>query len=83
MDARETVDCILEDMKEGRLRQGAAGALPALEALLTSRGRAPASLVSWEGYKRMEAVETAAGAAAGKPREKLTRVEEMLQAAVK
>ena len=76
--------CILADAAAGALRGAGtqAGALPALRQLLLARGRPEDSLVSGEGYKRgIDAAERAAGAAAGKPREKLTDVAAMLQAA--
>ena len=83
-DARETVGCVLADLASGALPgagESERGALEALRELLRARGRTPASLVSWAGYKEIEAAEKAAGAAAGKPREKFTDVPAMLAAA--
>ncbi len=92
-DARETVGCLLEDLQGGWLappaRGGAgggaapaAGGMAGLRALLAARGRHPASLVSWRGFMEgINAAELAAGAAAGKPREKLTDVGALLAAA--
>jgi ferredoxin--NADP+ reductase len=72
-DSFETVKHVLAD----------APALPACEepsrdavsALLTSRG---VRVVSYADWQRIDAAEAARGAAAGKPREKFARVEEML-----
>jgi len=82
-DARETVHSVLED--------AAAHALPAHEkedrdgksamenvrniVLKQDPGHV---LVSWQNVEQLEAHEQQRGGAAGKPREKLTRVEEML-----
>jgi len=82
-DAKETAGAILADV--------AAAALPAVTApapgidglrdLLIRRGRAASDLVSWRDYTAINAAEVAAGAAHGKPREKLTDVAAMLAAA--
>lgn len=85
-DARETVGAVLEDKAAGKLPGGAAEApgLEGVRSLLVSRGRDPASLVSWAGFHQgINKAEVDAGAAAGKPREKLTDVASMLAAAAK
>lgn len=85
-DARETVDAILEDRGTGALGavSGEAGesGLPALAKAIVEGGlKTRGELVSWGGYTAIDATEVAAGAAVGKPREKLTAIEAMLAAA--
>ncbi|KAI9499654.1 hypothetical protein BDB00DRAFT_934828 [Zychaea mexicana] len=77
-DAYETADTIVEDIKEARPmlnddldKDGADG----LKGIFKSRGIRPVSYVDW---KRIEAAEFAAGEKLGKPREKFTKVEDML-----
>jgi ferredoxin--NADP+ reductase len=65
-DAQDTVNKILEDAAAGRLNEPVADDV---EAMLVSQ--APRA-VSWEGWQAIDAVETAAGAASGRPRVKLT-----------
>ena len=79
-DARETVGCMLEDMAAGKLGGGggAKGGLPQLKALLASRGARAGQSVDWQGWLKVNGVEVERGAAAGKPREKVTSVAEML-----
>ncbi|MHB8531134.1 MAG: FAD-dependent oxidoreductase [Solirubrobacteraceae bacterium] len=84
-DAQETVDAILAD-----LAQASNGSVPtvrhepaepdplALEALL--RERQP-QLVTYEGWEAIDRHERALGEAAGRPRVKLTSIEEMLRIA--
>ena len=81
---------ILEDAKARFESDGGAGGgeadgeeapLARLRALLEARGRAPRSLVGWEGWEAIDAAEVATGAAAGKVREKLVRVDEMVATA--
>jgi ferredoxin--NADP+ reductase len=79
-DATDTVARMLEDV--------AAGALPepdpeladadAVEAWLTDR--VPA-LVTWEGWESIDAQESALGESAGRPRVKLVRLGELIEAA--
>ena len=83
-DARETVACILEDAKTGKLprvEEAGSPAQPGIVALLTARGRRAGDLVTWEAFRAIDAAEVAAGAALGKPREKFTDVAAMLKAA--
>lgn len=80
-DARETVASLLDDKKSGKLPGGDTPGLEAVKAMLLARGRDPATLISWEGYRSIDAAEVAAGTAAGKPREKFTDVPAMLAAA--
>ena len=65
-DAQDTVNKILEDAVAGRQNQPIADDI---EAMLATR--APRA-VSWEGWQAIDAIETAAGAASGRPRIKLT-----------
>ncbi|MCS7058680.1 MAG: FAD-dependent oxidoreductase [Meiothermus sp.] len=74
-DAAETVKLLLEDVPYLPLAQE-----PNLEAvprLLRERG---VRFVSLEGWLRLDALETQRGQAQGRPRVKLTSVEEMLEA---
>ncbi len=50
------------------------------EHFLRSLREKPLKLVDFEGWRRIDALEKAAGAASGKPREKMTRVQAMLDA---
>ncbi len=78
-DAQETIDRLVEDLHEGRLPEPPAdGSQEAVEALLTER--APEH-VTYSGWELIDAVEKAAGEPLGRPRVKLTRVAEMLEAA--
>jgi ferredoxin--NADP+ reductase len=73
--ATDTVERILEDVDQGRLRtEGSKDP----EAWL--RERVP-GLVTWEGWKAIDRRESDAGAAQGRPRVKLVRVPDMLDAA--
>jgi ferredoxin--NADP+ reductase len=65
-DALDTVNKILEDAAADRLNEPVADDVA---AMLVSR--APQA-VSWEGWRAIDAIETAAGAASGRPRVKLT-----------
>ncbi len=79
-DAHETTESVLQDARAGRLpTRGPAGA-PGSGAI---GALAAPSVVTWPAYKAIEAAEEAAGAAVGKPREKLVRVDAMLRAAGK
>ena len=76
-DAQETVEALLEDVSEGRV--------PAVEAtddslpdLLTERG---VHFVEFDGWRAIDALEQGLGEPLGRPRVKLTSVEEMLEAA--
>ncbi len=82
-DAQETVDAMLADLAGGN---GAAGGVHVpsepdprlIEELL--RARRP-ELVTYDGWEAIDRHERALGEAAGRPRVKLTRIEEMLQVA--
>ena len=72
--AVETVVRLLADRDAGVLPrpEGAAGLL---DELLASRG---VRVTDWAGWQRLDAAEVARGAPAGRPREKVTSVAEML-----
>lgn len=50
------------------------------DRFLRSLRKRPSKLVDFDGWRRIDALEKAAGAASGKPREKMTRVQAMLDA---
>ena len=77
-DAQETVEHLLEDVREGRLPQPERPARAAIEELV--RERQP-DFVSYAGWEAIDAVEKAAGEPQGRPRVKLTRIAEMVEAA--
>ncbi|ETV86585.1 hypothetical protein H257_01738 [Aphanomyces astaci] len=74
--ARDTVASVLSD--EGSLPPLTLQPVAELHAKLRESG---APIVDWDMYRRIEAAEDAAGAAKGKPREKLTSIEDMLAVA--
>jgi ferredoxin--NADP+ reductase len=84
-DAQETVDAILADLGAGASSNGSSGALhpsrpdaEALERLL--RERQP-DVVTYEGWSEIDRHERALGEQTGRPRVKLTSIEEMLRVA--
>lgn len=74
--AKETVDSMLEDVREGRLLQPKNPDRAAVEKLLGARTR----VVSYADWERLDEIELQRGAELGRPRLKLTRVQEMLAA---
>jgi ferredoxin/flavodoxin---NADP+ reductase len=77
-DAQETVDAIFEDLAAGLLNDPPA---PAPEELLgTLRARQP-ELITYAGWSEIDRHERSLGELSGRPRVKLTRIEEMLQVA--
>jgi ferredoxin--NADP+ reductase len=88
-DAQETVDAILADLStpgetngaspEQRTRHAPGSPDPATVELLL-RARQPA-LVTYEGWEAIDRHERSLGEQAGRPRVKLTRIEEMLRVA--
>jgi ferredoxin--NADP+ reductase len=77
-DAQETVDELFEDLDAGRLNEPADPSRDALEELLAER--APEH-VTYSGWEAIDAAEKAAGEPHGRPRVKLTRTAELLDAA--
>ena len=65
-DSLDTVTKILEDVAGGRVNEPVADDIEALIA-----ASAPEA-VSWEGWRAIDAIETAAGQASGRPRVKMT-----------
>ena len=78
-DAQETIETLLEDAAAGTLPRRDAGA-DALPALLAERG---VDFIEYDGWQEIDALEQERGAAAGRPRIKLTAFEELLAAARK
>jgi ferredoxin--NADP+ reductase len=76
-DALETVQCMLADVAEAAVWHPACPDPAAAEKRI--RERQPA-YVSYTDWQRLNALEVAKGQAAGRPRVKFTRVEEMLAA---
>ena len=77
-DAATTVARMVEDLPMLPARDGAIVARAAIDAVLASRR---ARVVSWDGWKRIDRAERERGRGAGKVREKLTGIEELLAAA--
>ncbi len=77
-DAQETVDALLEDVAAGRLLQPSDPDPDSLEQLLSERKPDHVTYAGWEAIDRAE---REAGEAEGRPRVKLTRTEELLEAA--
>ena len=77
-DAQETVDALLEDAAAGRVLDPSDPDPDSLEQLLAER--AP-DHVTYSGWEAIDRAEREAGEASGRPRVKLTRTEELLEAA--
>jgi len=77
-DAADTVDRLLEDLGGGRLLTPPPISDAALAAHIHTL--APES-IDWAGWERIDRHELALGEASGRPRVKLTRIEEMLELA--
>ena len=76
-DSVATVASLLADFKAGRLPASADASLDATLRLLADKKVRALSFADWQ---KLDALEKAAGAKAGKIREKFTRVEDMLAA---
>jgi ferredoxin--NADP+ reductase len=76
-DSVETVNALVEDLVAGSLPVPAAPDPAALEALV--RERQP-QIVTFDDWKRLDGIEVERGRPQGRPRVKLTSVEEMLAA---
>jgi ferredoxin/flavodoxin---NADP+ reductase len=76
-DAAETVECMFEGLAGGAVLEPAHPEAAAADALV--RQRQP-SFVSYADWLKLDAIEVAQGRAQGRPRVKLTSVEEMLAA---
>ena len=77
VDATETVEQLLEDFTTGKLA-APQGDRAALEALLAQR---QPDAVNREGWKAIDTAEKSAGKSGGRPRVKLTSIEDLLKAA--
>jgi ferredoxin--NADP+ reductase len=76
-DAGETVDRMLEDSAQGAVLEPPHPGVDAAEAMVRS---AQPRYVSWEDWKRLQALEEERGKSLGRPRLKLTTVPDMLAA---
>lgn len=76
-DAQESVSMLLQDLRNGRLLSPSVPSREAVHQLLEERG---IQAVSYEDWRRLDQIELAQGKNAGRPRVKLCRVEEMLEA---
>jgi ferredoxin--NADP+ reductase len=76
-DAGETVDCMLQDVAEGRVLNPATPDPAAAENMVRS---AQPSCISWGDWRSIQEIEDARGAELGRPRLKMTSVEDMLAA---
>src|SRR5215211_7917214 len=77
-DAQETVDQLIEDLAEGRLLEPSDPDRDSLEQLLDER---KPEHVTYEGWEAIDRAERDAGEPQGRPRVKLTRFGELLEAA--
>jgi len=77
-DSQETVASIFEDLEAGRVPEPPNPDPAAIEALL--RERRP-ELVTFEGWRAIDAAEQERGKPHGRPRVKFCRIEEMVEAA--
>lgn len=80
VDARETVASIIEDIASDKLLKptSGGGGLETIQKLILER-KPDKQLVTWGDFERLNDEETKRGEAVGKPREKVTSVEEMLR----
>jgi ferredoxin--NADP+ reductase len=76
-DAAETVECMLEDLAHGTVLEPTHPEPTAAETLV--RQRQP-NYFSYADWQKLDAIEVARGRAQGRPRVKLTSIEEMLSA---
>ena len=76
-DAAETVEAMLTDARAGKLLDPTNGTAAAAEALV--RGR-QAHVVTYDDWRRLDALELSHGKEQGRPRVKFTRVDDMLAA---
>jgi ferredoxin/flavodoxin---NADP+ reductase len=81
-DAADTVARILQDAESGALGQPSAGERDAEATMLWLSEKVP-GLVTWEGWEAIDARESALGSPAGRPRVKLVRLAELIEASRK
>jgi ferredoxin/flavodoxin---NADP+ reductase len=77
-DAQETVDAIFEDVEQGRLHDPVSPDADSVHELLLSR---QPELVSYEGWSEIDRHERELGEPEGRPRVKITDIEQMLRIA--
>jgi ferredoxin--NADP+ reductase len=77
-DATETVESLLEDVREGRVAHANEATADAVDVLLAERGAQPVLYAGWVG---IDEVERTAGEKLGRPRVKLRSWDELLEAA--
>jgi len=77
-DATETVDALLADLEQGRIANDATADPEAVAAELARRRP---ELVDYAGWQAIDEAERAAGEPHGRPRVKLTRIADLLDAA--
>jgi ferredoxin--NADP+ reductase len=75
-DALETVNCMMEDLREGRIHDPAYPAVSSATEMV--RERKP-EFVSYEDWLRLDELEVSRGKELGRPRLKFTRIEDMLK----
>lgn len=79
VDARETVSSIIEDIAKANVLKPTGGnGIETLQKIILERNPTK-QLVTWQDFERLNDEEMQRGEAAGKPREKITSVNEMLQ----
>ena len=79
-DAQETIETLLEDVAADRLPEPERIDPDGLAKLLDDRG---IRFIEFDGWQAIDALEQQRGEQAGRPRIKLTALEEMLEAAGK
>jgi ferredoxin--NADP+ reductase len=77
-DATETVELLLEDARSGALPRAPGVTAEAVDALLAERG---VEVVMYPGWELIDKLETERGVPHGRPRIKLARWDELLEAA--
>lgn len=79
VDARETVSSIIEDIAINNVLKPTGGnGIETIQKIILERNPTK-QLVTWQDFERLNVKEMQRGKAAGKPREKITSIDEMLQ----
>lgn len=81
VDARETVAAILEDHAKGKLPLKGSDASPLLDIVEEAGHKTKADVVTWEGYRQIDAYERKIGEEKGKPREKVIDTQQLMRLA--
>jgi ferredoxin--NADP+ reductase len=74
LDAAETITCMMEDLARGAVLQPSAPSAAAADALVRSR---QPQCISYDDWRHLDRLEVERGRALGKPRVKLTRLDEI------